>query len=376
MIDFASLRVIWWILLGVLFMGFAITDGFDLGAATLFPWVARSENQKKVVLNSIGPVWEGNQVWIILGAGAIFAAWPYVYSVSFSGLYLPFLILLLTLGISRPVSFKYRNKIANPIWKKIWDIAVFIGGFVPSILFGVAIGNVIQGLPFYFDPMLHVHYTGGLFELFNPFALLCGLASLCMLCMHGGIYLTIKTQEPIADRAILATRFFASLLVILFLLGGFMIATQIVGYKIIAGVDMGGASNPLHKIVVPQMGAWMQNYALLPLSLIVPATGIFGAVFAMIFVKGKPKVAFVFSALSIMGVIGTVGVSMFPFILPSSTELSSSLLVWDSSSSYLTLTIMLISTVIFLPIVLFYTAWVYRVMRGKVTEESVVNETY
>lgn len=376
MMDITSLRVIWWILLGVLFMGFAITDGFDLGVATLFPWVARTETQKKVVLNTIGPVWEGNQVWIILGAGAIFAAFPYVYSVAFSGLYLPFLLLLLTLGISRPVSFKYRNKISNPIWKKTWDIAVFIGGLVPSILFGVAIGNVIQGLPFYFDPMLHVHYVGTFFQLFNPFALLCGLTSLCLLSMHGGIYLSIKTEGEIASRAVLATRLFGILLVILFLLGGVMIATQISGYILIGGIDIAGPSNPLHKVVVPQLGAWVRNYAFLPLSIVVPVTGILGALLAVIFVKTKPKLAFVFSALSIMGVIGTVGVSMFPFILPSSTELSSSLLVWDSSSSYLTLSIMLISTIIFLPIVLLYTAWVYRVMRGKVSEESVLNETY
>jgi cytochrome bd ubiquinol oxidase subunit II len=148
MLDIETLRVIWWLLLGVLFIGFAVTDGFDFGAAILFPLVARDETERRIVLNSIGPFWEGNQVWIILGAGAIFAAWPYVYAVAFSGFYFLILLLLLTMGISRPVSFKYRSKLPNIFWRRFWDWIVFIGGFCPALIFGLLIGNILAGVPF------------------------------------------------------------------------------------------------------------------------------------------------------------------------------------------------------------------------------------
>lgn len=149
MLDIETLRLIWWVLIGVLFMGFAIMDGFDLGAATLLPFVTRNEIERRIVLNVIGPIWEGNQVWIILGAGALFAAWPYVYAVAFSGAYFVVLLLLLTMGISRPVSFKYRSKLPNVFWRRFWDWVVFIGGCLPSIIFGALIGNVLIGLPFF-----------------------------------------------------------------------------------------------------------------------------------------------------------------------------------------------------------------------------------
>src|SRR5579885_2410357 len=192
MLDFETLRIIWWVLLGVLFMGFAVTDGFDLGAAALLPLVTREETERRIVLNTIGPVWEGNQVWIILGAGAIFAAWPYVYAVAFSVAYLLMLLLLLTMGISRPVSFKYRSKLPNMFWRRFWDWIVFIGGLFPAFIFGVLIGNVLEGVPFNFDESLRISYTGSLLNLFNPFSLWCGVLSIAMLIMHGGLYLAIK----------------------------------------------------------------------------------------------------------------------------------------------------------------------------------------
>lgn len=372
MLDIETLRIIWWLLLGILFMGYAIMDGFDLGIAAISPLVAKNESERRIVLNTIGPFWEGNQVWIVLGAGAIFAAWPLVYAVAFSGAYFAVLLLLLTMGISRPVSFKYRSKLPSHTWRRFWDWMVFVGGFMPSIIFGVLVGNLLVGLPFYFDDSLRISYSGNFLDLFSPFALLCGLTSLAMLVMHGGLYLAIKTEAPIRDRAILWSRIGAASFIILFAAAGYWIIYYFVGYLAVSGFSSFGYSNPLHKEVTASVGAWAQNYTLYPLSKYVPMLGFAGAVMAMLTARiGNSRLAFICSSLSIIGVIGTVGVSMFPFILPSSNNLASSLLVWDASSSQLTLMMMLVATIIFLPIILLYTSWVYYAMRGKVTERVV-----
>lgn len=377
MIDLATLRLIWWVLLGILFMGFAIMDGFDLGVAALFPWVSHDDTERRVTLNTFAPVWEGNQVWIILGAGALFAAWPMVYAVAFSGAYFAVLLLLLTMGIARPVSIKYRSKLSSQSWRRFWDWIIFIGGFVPSLIFGILVGNVLLGLPFYFDSDLRISYSGTLLDLFHPFALWCGLTSLFMLMMHGGLYLSIKTEAPIQHRAIFASRISALLFILFFAGGGFWIAYKIMGYQLISAVDPNGYSNPLNKEVGAAVGAWLNNYAIYPILQLVPALGFLGATIAFLTARiGSGKIAFIGSSLSIIGVIGTVGVSMFPFILPSSTHLTSSLLVWDASSSYVTLFVMLGATMIFFPIILLYTAWVYRIMRGKVTRNAVENHDH
>lgn len=372
MMSIETLRLIWWMLIGVLFMGFAITDGFDMGIAALLPLVTKNDNERRVVLNVLGPIWEGNQVWIITGAGALFAAWPYVYAVAFSGAYFAVLLLLLTMGITRPVSFKYRSKLPSQTWRRCWDWAVFIGGFLPAIIFGVLLGNVMQGLPFSFDNDLRINYTGTLLELFNPFALYCGLTSLMMLVMHGGLFLGIKTLEPIRSRALMWSRIAGCLLVMLFVGGGLWIFASIQGYYVIDGVNPMGYSNPLHKHVGMILGGWLTNYRLYPMSQALPLLGIVGAFLAVLLARwGNSIIAFVCSAFSIVGVIGTVGVSMFPFILPSSSDPASSLLVWDASSTQLTLMVMLGVVIIFLPIIMMYTAWIYRVMRGKVTQQMI-----
>lgn len=377
MFDIEILRIIWWILLGVLLTGFAITDGFDLGAATLLPFVARNETERRIVLNTIGPIWEGNQVWIILGAGAIFAAWPYVYAIAFSGAYFLVLLLLLTMGISRPVSVKYRSKLPNLFWRRFWDWIVFIGGALPAVICGVLVGNALLGLPFQLDTDLRNTYTGSFIDLFHPFALWCGLTSLTMLVMHGGLFLAIKTENPIRDRAIFWSRVSALFLILFFSMAGFWVAYKLVGYQILSGVNPLGYSNPIHKEVITQVGAWMQNYSLYPTTRIFPVLGLIGALGAILFANWKnSRFAFICSSLSIIGVIGTVGVSMFPFILPSSTHLPSSLLVWDASSSQLTLLIMLFAVVILLPIILLYTAWVYRALSGKVKKEMIENDEH
>lgn len=372
--NIETLRFLWWMILGVLFMGFAITDGFDLGAAALLPYVTRTEEERRTVLNAVGPFWEGNQVWIILGAGAIFAAWPYVYAVAFSGFYLLILLLLLTMGISRPVSFKYRDKLPNQFWRRFWDWIVVIGGTTPAIIFGMLIGNALQGVPFYFDHDLRMFYAGSFFALFNPFALWCGFTSLIMLMMHGGLYLIIKTHDPIRARAIYWTRWMAILFIIFFAVGGVW-ALHINGY-IAEHIDPFGFSNPLNKAVTIQSGAWFRNYALYPWAMLAPVIGFLGAFLVLITASWwNGRLAFLFSAMSIIGVIATVGVSMFPFLLPSSSHPESSLLVWDASSSQLTLLLMLVATLIFLPIILVYTSWVYNALRGKVGVAADKKET-
>lgn len=368
-LDYEVLRIVWWALLGVLLIGFAIFDGFDLGVAMWLPWLAKTDMERRIVINSIAPTWEGNQVWFILGGGAIFAAWPALYALSFSGFYLAMLLVLLAL-ILRPVGFKYRSKVTNPQWRSFWDYALFIGGFVPALIFGVAIGNVLQGVPFHFDAQLRPFYTGTFWALLNPFAILCGLLSVLMLAMHGAFFLNVKTEGHLQRNAATAAKICAMLTVVLFAGAGLWLHYGIDGYILTGVVPHDGPSNPLYKTVAQQADAWFNNYRNAPMTLMVPAIGIIAALFALITAR-RPKLAFVSSALSVLGIIATVGVSMFPFILPSSSNPGQSLLVWDSSSSQLTLLIMLVGVVVFMPVVLGYTAWVYRVLRGKVTEETI-----
>lgn len=372
-LDYETLRVIWWVLLGVLLIGFAIMDGFDLGVAMWLPWIARTDSERRILINCIGPTWEGNQVWLILSGGAIFAAWPNLYALSFSGFYLAMLLTLLSL-ILRPVGFKYRSKINAPLWRTCWDYALFIGGLVPALIFGVAVGNVLQGVPFHYDDHLRSFYTGSFIELLNPFALLTGILSITMLAMHGAFFLSIKTESTLKISSQRAARVMAGISLLLFVGGGLWLYYGAVpGFSLSQVVSHDGPSNPLHKMVTMAPMAWFNNYLEFPITRLVPILGIVGLCSAFFFNK-RPYFGFLSSAFSLTGIIATVGVSMFPFILPSSTHPNHSLLVWDSSSSQLTLFIMLLATAIFLPIILAYTAWVYRVLRGPVTQKSIESE--
>ncbi|MCX7117796.1 MAG: cytochrome d ubiquinol oxidase subunit II [Legionellales bacterium] len=368
-LDYETLRVIWWLLLGILFIGFAVMDGFDLGVAMWLPWLPRTELEKRILINSIGPTWEGNQVWFILGGGALFAAWPMLYGLAFSGFYLAMLVVLLAL-ILRPVGFKYRSKRDSSIWRASWDWALFIGGFVPALIFGVAIGNVLQGVPFHFDVSLRAFYTGTFLGLLNPFALLCGVVSVLMLASHGAFFIGVKTEGAIQLRARLAGRICALLTALCFIVGGLWLFVAIQGYYLTSILPHDLPSNPLHKTVIRHSFAWFANYDVYPITRLAPLVGVVAALAASVLAK-YARLAFICSAVSIIGIISTVGLSMFPFILPSSSHPEQSLMVWDSSSSQLTLLIMLVATVIFLPMILLYTSWVYRVLRGKVTEQTI-----
>ncbi|MCW0379516.1 Cytochrome bd-I ubiquinol oxidase subunit 2 [Xanthomonas sacchari] len=371
-LDYTTLRVIWWLLLGILLIGFAVMDGFDLGVGALLPFVAKTDAERRLVVNTIGPVWEGNQVWLILGGGAIFAAFPPLYAVSFSGFYLAMFVILFAL-ILRPVGFKFRGKLPGQRWRNGWDWALFLGGFIPALIMGVAVGNVLLGVPFHFDDTLRVFYTGSFFGLLMPFALLAGLLSVSMLVAHGAAMLVLKTDGPVAERAARYGSVAALVACALFAGAGVWVATGLPGYAVTSQVVTDSATNPLLKTaVLGEVGGWMHNYQRMPLTALAPAAGLLGLLLSAVLLrKRRGGLAFIASGAAIAGIILTVGFAIFPFLLPSSSQPGSSLTVWDASSSHLTLWIMLLATVVFLPIILGYTTWVYRVLKGKVTAASL-----
>ena len=370
--DYGALRLIWWALLGVLLIGFAVTDGFDMGVGALLPFVAKTDTERRVAINTIGPVWEGNQVWFILGGGAIFAAWPALYALSFSGFYLAMFLVLLSL-ILRPVGFKYRSKRESAAWRRNWDWALFVGGVVPPLIFGVAVGNTLQGVPFHFTDDLRPIYEGTLFGLLNPLALYCGLASLAMLVMHGAAWLTFKSEGPVADRAASFGSKAALIAAVLFAGGGVLIWLGLFsGYQVTSPIAWDGPSNPLGKTVAVNSAAWLRNFHATPWLWTAPALGVIAPLLAALgFRARRAGLTFLASKLGVACIIATVGLSMYPIILPSSTHPNDSLAVFDASSSQATLRNMLIATVVLLPIVLAYTAWVYKVLWGKVSAATI-----
>ena len=376
LLDYATLKLVWWIFIGVLLIGFAVSDGFDMGVAAWLPFLGKNDDERRVIINSVGAVWEGNQTWFITAGGAIFAAWPFVYAAAFSGLYVALLLVLFALFF-RPVGFDYRSKLPHTAWRNAWDWGLFIGGAVPALIFGVAFGNLLLGLPFHFDNTLRSFYTGSFWALLNPFALLCGVVSLSMLMMHGAIYLELRTDGAVQVRARKAALVTGIICAIAFTVAGLWISTGIEGYRIISMPDANSVFSPLSKSVEKISGGWMTNYRHYPWMKLAPALGFIGIAVALWLGRaGRQGYAFFFSSIALAGIILTAGFSMFPFVMPSSTDPNSSLTIWDAVSSKKTLSIMLIVTLIFLPIILAYTSWVYRVLRGKVTVQSIRENTH
>ena len=374
MLSYETLRLVWWLLLGVLLVAYAVMDGFDLGVAMLLPFAARNDLERRVAINSVGPVWEGNQVWWILGGGAIFAAWPQLYAVAFSGFYLAMFAILVGL-ILRPVAFKFRSKRPELSWRSRWDWVLFGSGLVPTLIFGVALGNVLQGVPFRLESDMQIFYDGSFFGLLNPFALLCGLVSVAMLVMHGSAWLRLKTDGAVAERARSYGRIAAIATVLLYGAAGVALWLFVDGYRITSSVVPAGPSNPLLKTAEVHAGAWFAHYMAQPALWLVPALGLVGAMLAWLGLHLRREwFAMLASTLSIACIVLSVGVSMFPFLLPSTIDPRFSLTLWDSSSSHLTLFIMLVSTAIFLPLIMAYTSWVYSVLRGKVDADAISEE--
>jgi len=366
MIDYEVLRVVWWVLVGVLLIGFAITDGFDLGVGALLTIIGRTDEERRVMINTVGPHWDGNQVWFITAGGAIFAAWPMIYATAFSGFYIALFLTLAALWM-RPLGFDYRSKLPSQKWRKNWDIALFFGGFVPILIFGVAFGNLLQGVPFELDNTLKSTYSGSFFGLLNPFAILCGLVSVALLLNHGSTWLQMKTDGFVESRARSASMVLSLVTVTLFILAGVWIAFGVDGYVVTSTIDTGAVTNPMHKTVATETGAWMNNYGLYPWMVVAPALGILGGLACAFFSKAaRGGWAFVSSSVMIAGLILTAGFSMFPFLMPSSTMPDVSLTMWDATSSEMTLRIMFFVACVFVPIVLSYTAYGFYVMRGRI----------
>lgn len=369
MFDYATLRVIWWALLGTLLIGFAIMDGFDFGVAGLLKVLGRDNEERLVLIEGIEPTWEGNQTWFILGGGATFAAWPMLYAVSFSGMYLAIFLVLLAF-ILRPVGFNFRGKIHDPRWTSLWDWVLTASGVVVMLISGVAFGNLFLGLPFRFDDDLRMSWQGGLLDLLHPFALLAGLVSLSMLLAHGACWAALKADHVIAVRAVRMARWLTLIYAALYVLAGIWLAYGIPGFAIASAVASEGVSNPLYKQVA-QGGSWFASYMRYPWFWSAPLLALLAAVGVQALVGRRSVAGFIASSLMVGGTIASAGFALFPFLLPSSLDPRSSLTVWDASSSRGTLLLMLVVTVVLLPIILLYTGWVYRVMRGRVTLEQL-----
>lgn len=373
--DYETLKFIWWVLIGVLLIGLLITNGMDMAVSALLFYAGRTEDQRRVMINTVAPHWDGNQVWLITAGGAIFAAWPVVYASAFSGFYWAMLLVLFSLFL-RPLAFDYRGKSVDAAGRRRWDIALTVGSFAPMLIYGVAFGNLLQGVPFYLDADMHSHYEGSLLTallpLLNPFAILTGLVGVLMMLAHAGLWLQLRTEDIIAERGKIATTICGALAIVLFVLAGVWVAYGIDGYRLIAAAPADSYHAILDKTVVRAPGAWMDVYSRIPLTMAIPALGIVGFVVAIILSRAnRPGWGFVFSSLGMAGIILTAATSMFPFVMPSSIVPNSSLTMWDATSSHLTLSVMLLGVIVFVPIILVYTLWCYTRMWKKLSINDV-----
>ncbi len=372
MFDYETLKLIWWVLIGVLLIGFALTDGFDMGAMALMPFVGKTDNERRVAINTVAPHWDGNQVWFITAGGALFAAWPMVYAAAFSGLYWALLLVLFGL-FCRPVGFDYRSKLENPTWRNAWDWALFTGGALPALLFGVAFGNLFLGLPLRLDPMMRASFEGSFFSLLHPFALLAGVVSLSMLCAHGGSWLMLRTDSALFERSRQATRLCSLVFLCAFAGAGAWLATSIQGFSLVGGFDdLGAALNPLHKQVALDNAGWLANYSRYPLTRLAPLVGLGGGLLALFGAQiGRGGLAFLGTSLAIIGTICTAGFALFPFVMPSTLDPASSLTLWDAASSHKTMGVMLVVAGIFVPLIIAYTLWCYVRMWGRLSNGTI-----
>ncbi|MDT3666399.1 cytochrome d ubiquinol oxidase subunit II [Cronobacter dublinensis] len=376
MIDYEVLRLLWWLLVGILLIGFAVTDGFDMGVGMLTRILGRTDTERRVMINSIAPHWDGNQVWLITAGGALFAAWPLVYAAAFSGFYVAMILVLASLFF-RPVGFDYRSKIEDMRWRNMWDWGVFAGSFVPPLVIGVAFGNLLQGVPFHFDKYQGMFYTGNFFQLLNPFGLLAGVVSVAMILTQGATYLQMRTTGELHLRSRATAQISALVMMVCFVLAGVWVMYGIDGYVVTSAIDPRAASNPMNKEVVRQAGAWFANFNKMPTLWVIPALGVALPLLTVLASRlGKGAWAFVFSSLTLACVILTAGIAMFPFIMPSSTMLNASLTMWDATSSQLTLTVMTYVAAVFVPTILLYTTWCYWKMFGRITKEHIESNTH
>ncbi|RKX23836.1 MAG: cytochrome d ubiquinol oxidase subunit II [Candidatus Zixiibacteriota bacterium] len=336
-----DLNTTWYLLFGVLIIGYAILDGFDLGVGVLHLFTS-DETERRVNLNAIGPVWDGNEVWLLTAGGALFAAFPPVYATVFSSFYLALMLVLAAL-IFRAVSVEFRSKINSPGWRRLWDWSFGLGSLLPAVLFGVAVGNILRGVPLDAAGV----FSGIFLGLLNPYSILMGVLSLVMFTMHGALYMTLKTEK--AQRARMsewASTSWVALIVLYFV-------TTLYTYFEAGYLFKGVLGNPL---------IWILFILLLVAMIYIPI-----ALKSWAFFR-----AFMASSVTILCMIGLAAVSMYPRMLPSITNLDYSLTIYNASSTDRTLTVMLVIALIGVPIVIAYTWYIYRVFKGKtvITDES------
>lgn len=330
-----DLNTAWFLLIYVLLIGYAVLDGFDLGVGVLHLF-ARSEHERRIHLNAIGPVWDGNEVWLLAGGGALFAAFPPVYATVFSGFYLALVLLLMAL-IFRAVSFEFRRQVDRPGWKLLWDLAFGLGSLVAALLLGVAFGNILRGVPIDADGQ----WAGSFLGLLNPYALLVGVAGLVLLTMHGAAYLTLKSEGALRDRV----RAWIPRLWVVFVL-----------LYLVATVWTFFSARHLFDEVLGRPLFWVFFVVLLAALVYTPVAHR----------AGRDGRLFIATALTVVSVLALSAVSLYPRLVPSSLDLAHSLTAYNASSTPRTLTAMLIIALIGVPIVLVYTAWIYWSFRGKV----------
>jgi len=330
-----TLGTIWFFLVAFLLTGYVILDGFDLGAGVLYPFVARNEDEKRVVRASIGPVWDGNEVWLVAGAGAVFAAFPMVYAMTFSGFYLAIMLVLFGL-ILRAVSLEFRHR--DRSWKKVWDGAFFLGSLVPSILVGCALGNVIRGVPM----NANGDYTGTFLQLLNPYSLLVAVTGLFLIVTHGAAWLALKSEGELHGRAV------RSRMITFWVFAALAVATSVATIVTVSRASDNVFGRPLGWVFL----------VVLVLSLLYTI--------GQMTKEGAELRSFLGSALTIVALAGIAAVGNYPEIVPArGTPPDTSLTVTNSASGHLTLQVMLIVAIIGCPLVLLYTAYVYRTFRGK-----------
>ncbi len=371
LLDYATLKVLWWIFISALFVIFFILGGKDFGVNILLPFLGKTDDERRLIINSIGATWEGNQVWFVTAAGATFAAWPIVYATAFSGLYYAFFLVLLTL-ILRPPAFDYRSKLESKLWRSTWDWCLFVSGFVPSLVLGVGLGNLLLGVPFQFNEYLQSEYTGSFWALLNPFALLFGLSAVAILMLQAGLYLQKKLPHDFEKRIIRLNVMSAVTFIVLFVLIGLWLQLGVSGFQIESIGNLQGALIPITKNVsiVPQ--GWLRHFNEIPALWAIPFLTVLCALLAAgCSAKRWSACGIVMGSLCITFALATANIALFPFILPSSINPNHSITLWDGASSHRTLQYMFWVTIVFLPIVLSYTAWVYKVMSGKVENTAL-----
>ncbi len=334
-----DLNTVWFILIAVLFIGYFFLEGFDYGVGVLLPFLGKDDEDRRVIINTIGPHWDGNEVWLITAGGAMFAAFPNWYATLFSGFYLALFLMLLTL-IVRGVAFEFRSKDKRPDWRNLWDWMIFVGSLVPALLWGVALANIVRGVPIDAD----MNYVGGFLTLLNPYALLGGLAALAVLTLHGAIFLTLKTRGDVMDRARTAAGRLWLPAVILSV--AFAIATYF-ATDIFTRLGINPGVVPVGAVAALLAAGWLIR-------------------------SRREGWAFAMTGLAIALTILTLFMGLYPRVMVSSLDPTWSLTIYNASSSRYTLTIMTIVALIFVPIVLIYQGWSYWVFRERIGRESTL----